>query len=248
MTTSPTSAAATRVALVTGGSGGIGRAVVERLARDGTAVVLLYSGGKQRADATVEAVRAGGGAAVAIQADVADETQMATAFDRAAREFGGVDVVVNTAGIMVLAPVADFDLADLDRMHRINIRGTFVVSQLAARHLRAGGALINFSTSVTRLAQPGYAASKGAVEAMTLILARELKGRDITVNTVAPGPTGTPLFLDGKPQELIDHIAGLNPMGRLGTPEDIAESVAFLAGPGGRWTNGQTLYVNGGAA
>jgi 3-oxoacyl-[acyl-carrier protein] reductase len=251
MTTSPTSAAATRVALVTGGSGGIGRAVVERLARDRTAVVLLYSGGKQRADETVEAVRAGGGAAIAVQADVADETQMATAFDRTAREFGGVDVVVNTAGIMVLAPVADFDLADLDRMHRINIRGTFVVSQLAARNLRAGGALINFSTSVTRLAQPGYAAyaaSKGAIEAMTLILARELKGRDITVNTVAPGPTGTPLFLDGKPQEVVDRLAGASPMGRLGTPEDVAGSVAFLAGPDGRWTNGQTLFTNGGVA
>jgi 3-oxoacyl-[acyl-carrier protein] reductase len=162
-----------------------------------------------------------------------------------------VDVVVNTAGIMLLAPVAELDLADLDRMHRTNIRGTFVVSQLAARRLRAGGALVNFSTSVTRLQSPGYAAyaaSKGAVEAMTLVLARELHGRDITVNTVAPGPTATPLFLEGKPQELIDRIAGMNPMGRLGNPEDIAEVVAFLAGPGGRWTNGQVLYVNGGAA
>ncbi len=250
MTTS-TSSAPKRVSLVTGGSGGIGRAVVERLAGDGHAVVLLYSGGKQRAEETVEAVTERGGAVIAIQADIADETEMAAAFDRAEQEFGGIDVTVNTAGIMVLAPVAEFDLADLDRMHRTNIRGTFVVSQLAARRLRPGGALINFSTSVTRLAQPGYAAyaaSKGAVEAMTLILARELKGRDVTVNAVAPGPTATPLFLDGKPQEVIDHIAGLNPMGRLGTPEDIAESVAFLAGPGGRWTNGQTLYVNGGAA
>jgi 3-oxoacyl-[acyl-carrier protein] reductase len=251
MTTSTPSAAATRVALVTGGSGGIGRAVVERLAGDGDAIVLLYSGSKQRADETVETVRSRGGVAVAVQADIADETKMAAAFDRAEQEFGGLDVVVNTAGIMVLAPVVEFDLAELDRMHRTNIRGAFVVSQLAARRLRAGGALINFSTSVTRLSQPGYAAyaaSKGAVEAMTLILARELEGRDITVNTVAPGPTATPLFLEGKPQELIDHIAGLNPMGRLGTPEDIAEAVAFLAGPGGRWTNGQTLYVNGGAA
>ncbi|WP_333769500.1 SDR family oxidoreductase [Streptomyces sp. IBSBF 2435] len=254
MTTTPTAAAsgqATRVALVTGGSGGIGRAVADRLAADGDAVVLLYSGGKERADEALAAITARGGRAVAVRADIADETQTAAAFDRAEQEFGGVDVVVNTAGVMVLAPVAELDLADLDRMHRVNIRGTFVVSQLAARRLRSGGALINFSTSVTRLQQPGYAAyaaSKGAVEAMTLILARELRGRDITVNTVAPGPTATPLFLDGKPQDVVDHIAGLNPMQRLGTPQDIAESVAFLAGPSGRWTNGQTLYVNGGAA
>lgn len=266
MTTTPQPATGGRVALVTGGSGGIGRAVAERLAADGQSVALLYSGGARRAEEALAAVEAAASGAalralaaagapvpraLALQADIADETQMADVFDRVEREFGGIDVVVNTAGLMLLAPVAELDLADLDRMHRVNIRGTFVVSQLAARRLRPGGALVNFSTSVTRLQQPGYAgyaASKGAVEAMTLILARELRGRDITVNTVAPGPTATPLFLDGKPQELIDHIAGLNPMERLGTPEDIAESVSFLAGPHGRWTNGQTLYVNGGAA
>jgi 3-oxoacyl-[acyl-carrier protein] reductase len=257
MTSTPTdavsgqAAAAGRVALVTGASGGIGRAVAERLAAGGYAVAVLYSGGRERADETAAAVTGRGGRAIALRADIADEAGTAAAFDRTEREFGGVDVVVNTAGVMVLAPVAELDLADLDRMHRVNIRGTFVVAQLAARRLRAGGALINFSTSVTRLQQPGYAAyaaSKGAVEAMTLILARELRGRDITVNTVAPGPTATPLFLDGKPQEVVDHIADLNPMQRLGTPEDIAGAVAFLAGPAGRWTNGQTLYVNGGAA
>lgn len=257
MTSTPTAAAnghdapAARVALVTGASGGIGRAVAERLAADGDAVVLLYGGGKERAQEVAAGITASGGRAVAVRADVADEAEMAAAFDRAEQEFGGLDVVVNTAGIMLLAPVAELDLADLDRMHRVNIRGTFVVSQLAARRLRAGGALVNFSTSVTRLQQPGYAAyaaSKGAVEAMTLILARELRGRDVTVNTVAPGPTATPLFLEGKPQEVVDRIAGLNPMQRLGTPADIADAVAFLAGPSGRWTNGQTLYVNGGAA
>jgi 3-oxoacyl-[acyl-carrier protein] reductase len=142
------------------------------------------------------------------------------------------------------------DLADFDRMQRTNVRGTFVVSQQAARRLREGGALVNFSTSVTRLQQPNYSAyasTKGAVEAMTLILARELRGRDVTVNVVAPGPTATPLFLDGKPQQLIDTLAGLSPLERLGSPEDIAETVAFLAGPA-RWVNGQVLYVNGGIA
>lgn len=239
-----------RVALVTGGSGGIGRAVSERLAADGMAVAVAYAGNKDTADETVAGIKAAGGRAIAIGGDVADETHMAAAFDAVEAAYGGVDVVVNTAGQMILGPVADFDLDALDRMHRTNIRGTFVVSQQAARRLRAGGALINFSTSVTRLAQPtyaAYAATKGAVEAITLILARELQGRDITVNAVAPGPTGTALFLDGKDSATVDHIAGLNPMQRLGTPADIAETVAFLAGPG-RWINGQTVFTNGGMA
>ena len=147
-------------------------------------------------------------------------------------------------------PIAELDLETFDRVQRTNVRGTVVVDQLAARRLREGGAIINFSTSVTRLQIPGYgayAASKGAVEAITLILARELRGRDVTVNAVAPGPTATPLFFEGKTQQMIDQIANTNPMERLGTPDDIAEMVTFLAGPG-RWVNGQVLYVNGGAA
>lgn len=242
-----------RVAIVTGGSGGIGRASAERLAADGVAVVVHHSGagagGRDRAAETVRAITAAGGRAVAAVGDVADEAAMAAVFD-AAQTFGGVDVVVHTAGIMPLAPVAEMDLDTFDRIQRINVRGTFVVNQLAARRLRAGGAIINLSTSVTRLQMPGYgpyAASKGAVEAMTLILARELRGRDITVNAVAPGPTATPLFFEGKSQQVIDHIATLNPMERLGRPEDIAETIAFLAGPG-RWVNGQVLFANGGAA
>ena len=237
-----------RVAIITGGSGGIGRATTERLAADGMAVAVHYAGNQQRADEVVEAIASSGGRAKAVGGDVADERAMAQLFDDVEQSFGGIDVVVNTAGIMPLAPIAKMDLEVFDRVQRTNVRGTFVVSQLAARRLRSGGALVNFSSSVTRLQQPAYgayAASKGAVEAMTLVLARELRGRDVTVNTVAPGPTATPLFFEGKSQELVENIANANPMERLGTPEDIAEIVSLLAGPG-RWINGQTLFANGG--
>ena len=238
----------TRVAIVTGASGGIGAAVAERLGAAGMAVVVHYAGKADRAEAVVERITAAGGAATSVQADVADEAQVAALFDETESTYGGVDVVVHAAGIMILAPLADFDLDDFDRMQRTNVRGTFVVDQLAARRLREGGALVNFSSSVVKAALPtytAYAATKGAVDAMTLILARELRGRDITVNAVAPGPTATPLFLDGKDQETVDRLASMTPLERLGAPEDIAETVSFLAGPA-RWVNGQVLYANGG--
>ncbi|MEV6424309.1 SDR family oxidoreductase [Streptomyces sp. NPDC051662] len=237
-----------RVAIVTGGSRGIGRESAERLAADGFAVVLNYAGNDTEAEAAVAAITAAGGRAMAFRADVADETAVAALFDAAEAAYGGIDVVVHAAGVMTLAPLAEIDLDALDRMHRTNIRGTFVVDQQAARRLRAGGAIINFSSSVLALALPGYsgyAATKGAVEAITLILARELRGRDITVNAVAPGPTATALFLDGKDEQTIAKLAGQAPLERLGAPRDIAEVVAFLAGPA-RWVNGQVLRANGG--
>ncbi|WP_405568746.1 SDR family oxidoreductase [Streptomyces phaeochromogenes] len=241
----------TRVAIVTGGSRGIGRETAERLAGDGFAVVVNFAGNQAEADKTVAAITEAGGQALAFRADVADETEVAALFDAAESTYGGIDVVVHAAGVMTLAPLADFDLDALDRMHRTNIRGTFVVDQQAVRRLREGGAVINFSSSVLALAIPGYsayAASKGAVEAMTLILAREVRGRDITVNAVAPGPTATALFLDGKDEETIARMAAQPPLERLGTPDDIAGVVSFLAGPAGRWVNGQVLRANGGIA
>ncbi|WP_413758507.1 SDR family oxidoreductase [Streptomyces sp. MMBL 11-3] len=249
--TGTTAGTPTRVAIVTGGSRGIGRESAERLAADGFAVVVNFAGNQTEADKTVGAITEAGGRAIAHRADVADETEVAALFDAAESAFGGVDVVVHAAGVMTLAPLVDTDLDALDRMHRTNIRGTFVVDQQAARRLRAGGAILNFSTSVLALALPGYAgyaATKGAVEAVTLILARELRGRDITVNAVAPGPTATALFLDGKDEETIARMAAQPPLERLGEPRDIAEVVSFLAGPAGRWINGQVIRANGGIA
>ncbi|MFB8438034.1 SDR family oxidoreductase [Streptomyces niveus] len=237
-----------RVVIVTGGSRGIGRESAERLAADGHAVVVNYAGNHTEAEAAVAAITETGGTAMAFRADVADEVAVSALFDAAEETYGGVDVLVHAAGVMSVTPLVDTELDALDRMHRTNIRGTFVVGQQAARRVRSGGAIINFSSSVVGLAFPGYtayAASKGAVEAMTLILARELRGRDITVNAVAPGPTATALFLDGKDEETVAKLAAQAPLERLGRPEDIAEVVSFLAGPA-RWVNGQVLRANGG--
>ncbi|GLY51223.1 SDR family oxidoreductase [Lentzea sp. NBRC 102530] len=238
----------TRVAIVTGGSRGIGRAAAERLAADGQAVVIVYAGNKTAADEVVAGIEARGGQAIAQQGDVGDEDAVAAAFQLAEDTYGGVDVVVNSAGIMPLGTVADMDLDTFDKIMRTNARGTFVIGQQAARRLRNGGAIITISSSVVGLRFPqygAYAMSKGGVEALTLILARELRGRDITVNTVAPGPTATDLFLDGKDQATIDTLAKQPPLERLGQGEDIAEVISFLAGPA-RWVNGQTIRANGG--
>jgi 3-oxoacyl-[acyl-carrier protein] reductase len=238
-----------KVAIVTGGSRGIGRACATRLGRDGYAVVIGYASNSAEAAKASAEVQEAGGQAITVAADVADENAVAAMFDRAEKEYGGVDVVVSAAGRMPLAPIAELDLDVLDEVYRTNIRGSVVVAQQAVRRLRPGGTLINFSSSVVGRSAPrygAYAASKGAVEALTLILARELAGRDVTVNAVAPGPTETELFLDANTEESVRQLTNAVPLQRLGQPSDTADVVAFLASPAGHWINGQVLRVNGG--
>ncbi|CAP56615.1 SDR family oxidoreductase [Gluconacetobacter diazotrophicus] len=238
-----------KVAIVTGASRGIGAAIAARLARDGFTVVINYAGSAAPAEALARKIGDQGGRAIAARADVSDPQAVRGMFDAAEAAFGGVDVLVNNAGIMTLSPIADTEDAVFDRQVAINVKGTFNTLREAARRLRDGGRIINLSSSVVGLLQPGYgvyAATKAAVEAMTSVLAKELRGRAITVNAVAPGPTATDLFLDGKSPELVERLATMAPLERLGQPDDIAASVAFLAGPDGAWINGQTLRANGG--
>lgn len=238
-----------KVAIVTGASRGIGAAIAERLARDGFAVVINYAGSAQEAASLASRIEQSGGQAITAQADVSDPKAVARMFEAAETALGGVDVLVNNAGIMKLATLADSDDALFDSQVAINLKGSFNTLREAARRLRSGGRIINLSSSVVGLYQPTYAvyaATKAGVEAMTHVLSKELRGRNITVNTVAPGPTATRLFLDGKPQDVVDRLAKLAPLERLGEPADIAAAVSFLAGPDGAWINGQTLRANGG--
>ena len=238
-----------RVAIVTGASRGIGAAIAERLAGDGFAVLVNYAGNTAAAEAMVRGIEERGGHALAVQGDVAEPAAARLLFDEAERAFGGVDVLVNNAGIMTLSTIAEADDTAFDRQIAVNLKGSFNTMREAASRLRAGGRIINFSSSVVGLLQPTYgvyAATKAAVEAMTAVLAKELRGRSITVNAVAPGPTATDLFLKGKPPELVDRLAKMAPLERLGEPADIAAVVSFLAGPDGAWVNGQVLRANGG--
>ena len=237
------------VAIVTGASRGIGAAIAERLAADGFTVVINYSGEAKSAEALARKIEAAGGRALTAKADVSIPEAMRLMFETAEAAFGGVDVLVNNAGIMKTARIADSDDALFDQHMAINLKGTFNGLREAARRLRNGGRIVNFSTSLvgTKLETYGvYAATKAAVETMTAILSKELRGRAITVNAVAPGPTATDLFLNGKSPELIERFAKAVPLERLGTPQDIAGAVAFLVGPDGAWINGQTLRANGG--
>jgi 3-oxoacyl-[acyl-carrier protein] reductase len=238
-----------KTAIVTGASRGIGAAIAERLAGDGFAVVINYSGDVKSAEALARKIEAKGGRALAARADVSDADAVRGMFDAAEAAFGGLDALINNAGIMKLAKIADSDDALFDQQIAINLKGSFNGMREAARRMRDGGRIVNFSTSVvgTKLETYSvYAATKAAVETMTAILSKELRGRNITVNAVAPGPVATDMFLTGKSPELVERMAKMNPMERLGTTADIASVVAFLVGPDGGWINGQVLRANGG--
>jgi len=238
-----------KVALVTGASRGIGAAIAQRLARDGFTVIVNYTESAAPAEALVRTIQQAGGQALAAKADVSSATDVRRLFDAAETAFGGVDVLVNNAGIMSLAAIADADDASFDRQIAVNLKGTFNTLREAAARLRNGGRIVNFSSSVVALLQPTYAvyaATKAGVEAMTSVFAKELRGRNITVNAIAPGPTATELFLKGKSEELVNHLSKLAPLERLGQPEEIANAVALLVGPDAGWINGQVLRANGG--
>ena len=240
-------------AIVTGASGGIGRAVATRLARDGFAVVVNYAGNAIKAEEVVAEIKAAtaGGQAIAVQADVANAAEVERLFKNTLDAFGRIDVVVNCAGIMPLGRIADGDMELFDKVIATNLRGTFIVLAQAARHLREGGRIMAFSSSVLAKSFPTYGpyiASKAGVEGLVRVLNNELRGRNVTVNALAPGPVATELFLKDKTQEQIEQFRKIPPLERLGQPEDIANVVSFLAGPDGGWVNGQVLRANGGFA
>jgi 3-oxoacyl-[acyl-carrier protein] reductase len=245
------STTARKSAIVTGASRGIGRAIALRLAADGFDVAVGYAGNTALAEATVAAIREAGGNAIAVQADVARPDDVARMFDAAQAAFGRVDVVVNCAGVLPMATISPENLEAFDHVLATNLRGTFLVLSQASSRLGAGGRIIALSTSVIARSFPGYGpyiASKAGVEGLVRVLANELRGRDITVNAVAPGPVATELFLEGKSQAQIEQMAKLPPLERLGTPDDIAAVVSFLAGPDAGWVNAQVLRANGGFA
>lgn len=240
-----------KVAIVTGASRGIGAAVAQRLARDGFAVAVNYASSPAQAEALVAELQAAGGRAIAVKADVASAGEVRAMFDAVEAQLGKVDVLVNNAGVLKTLPLAEHTDALYDQTFDINVRGTFNTLREAAARLNEGGRIVNFSSTVLALNMPGYAiynATKAAVESFTHVFAKELRGRNITVNAVAPGPIATALFLEGKTEEQIQNFAKAPPLQRLGQPEDIASVVSFLAGPDAGWVNGQILRANGGLA
>lgn len=238
-----------KIALVTGSSRGIGRAMAERLSCEGASVAINYVNNSNSAREVVAGIETADGAAIALQGDVSKLEDIQGLFDQTIEHFGRLDVLINNAGIRISKNVADIKEAEFDRLFAINVKGTFFACQQAARRLSDGGKIINVSSTVTRMMLPGYsiyAASKGAVDQITRVLAKELGGRNITVNAVSPGPVDTDLFRDGKSEEQVQQMAQMAALGRIGQVQDIADAVAFLASEAARWITGQSIHVNGG--
>ena len=240
-----------KMALVTGASRGIGRAIAQKLAEEGATVAVNFH---SRADAAAEVVAEiaeAGGQAVALQADLSRPEQIDELFTDTLEQLGRLDILVNNAGMAIFKPAAQFSEEDFDQLFALNVKGVFFACQQAARKLADGGRIINISSTVTRIMLPHYGlygASKAALEALTRSLAKELGARDITVNCLSPGPTDTELFRHGKSADQIAQLAAMAAFGRLGTPEDIAGAVALLASPEAGWISGQTICANGGFA
>ena len=238
-----------KVAIVTGASHGIGSTVAQFLANEGAKVVVNYAGSADKAHEVVTKIESQGGQALAIQADVSKASDVQQLFEQTLAKFGQLDILINNAGWKPEdAPLVETSEADFERTFAINVRGTFLCCKEAVKHLRQGGRIINFASIAVLLAAPNktvYAAAKASVVTMTRILAKELAGRQITVNAVAPGATDTAMFRYGKTQEDIESIVDMTPLGRLGQPEDIANTVMFLCNQGG-WINGQVIHCNGG--
>jgi 3-oxoacyl-[acyl-carrier protein] reductase len=238
-----------KVALVTGSSRGIGAATARRLARDGYTVTVNCVKNRDLAAGVVRDIEAAGGRAIWVQADVSDAQAVRRLFDANDRAFGGIDVVVSNAGIMRLAPIRNMTDEDFDRMVDVNQKGSFYVLREASRRVRDGGRIIALSSSITQLRSPTYgpyAATKAAQELFANVLAKELEGRRISVNAIAPGVVNTTLFTDGKTPEQIAGFAQRTPYKRLGESADIADVISTLCSSDGGWVNGQTVFANGG--
>jgi 3-oxoacyl-[acyl-carrier protein] reductase len=238
-----------KVALVTGASRGIGRAIAMRLAQDGAAVVANYAGSTKLAQETVSLIERAGGKAVSVQADVSKIGDVKRLFDACFEKFRRLDILVNNAGMMFTKPVVEVGEEEFDRIFAVNVKGAFFCCQEAAKRMAEGGRIINLSSSTTALMLPGYAAyiaTKGAVEQFSHVLAKELGPRKITVNVVSPGPTDTELFSQGKSEEQKQRFAQMAALGRLGQPQDIADVVALLVSEDARWITGQNIRANGG--
>lgn len=240
-----------KVAIVTGGSRGIGRAIALRLGIMGAGVVVNYAGSERQAQEVAAEVRQQGGKAVVVQADVRQISQLRLLFEKTFTEFGRLDILVNNAGMLSNRPVQDLSEQEFDDIMAINVKSVFFACQEAARRMADGGRIINISSTVTRLMLPtygAYAASKGAVDQLSRVLAKELGVREITVNSLSPGPVDTELFRKGKTEEQIIQMAGMAAMGRIGTPGDIADVVSLLVREEAGWITGQNICANGGMA
>lgn len=242
-------ATTSKVAIVTGAGRGIGRAVALRLAADGHRVVVNYAQSASAAESVVSEIEQAGGVGVAIQADIRRVEDIERLLEETVARYDRIDILVNNAGMMTLKPLAEVSEAEFDAQFELNVKGTFFACRQAARTMKDGGVIVNFSSSTTAMMVPGYStyvATKGAVEQLSHVLAKELGPRGIRVNVISPGPTETPLFTEGKTEEAITQMARMHALGRIARPADIADAVAMLVGPDARWITGQNIRVNGG--